>query len=116
MQWRPLLPKEGGLIQVDIGGHPPIPTGSKQSSGNLLFLAVFRFLNFRGHFEGLNEVFLGSCSASSEAVWLRKLLAGLFDLELEATCIWCDNQSCVKLSENPVFHDKSTSMSLQMSR
>jgi hypothetical protein len=60
MQWRPLLPKEGGLIQVDIGGHPPFPTGSKQFSGNfgnLLFLAVF---NFRGHFEGLNEGFLGS--------------------------------------------------------
>jgi hypothetical protein len=28
MQWIPLLPKGGGLIQVDIGGHPPIPTGS----------------------------------------------------------------------------------------
>jgi hypothetical protein len=59
-QWIPLLPKEGGLIQVDIGGHPPFPTGSKQFSGNfgnLLFLAVF---NFRGHFEGLNEGFLGS--------------------------------------------------------
>jgi hypothetical protein len=27
-QWRPFLPKEGGLIQVDIGGHPPIPVGS----------------------------------------------------------------------------------------
>jgi hypothetical protein len=25
----PLLPKEGGLIHVDIGGHPPFPTGSK---------------------------------------------------------------------------------------
>jgi hypothetical protein len=24
-QWGPLLPKGGGLIQVDIGGHPPIP-------------------------------------------------------------------------------------------
>jgi hypothetical protein len=60
MQWRPLLPKEGGLIHVDIGGHPRFPTGSKQFSGNfgnLLFLAVF---NFRGHFEGLNEVFSGS--------------------------------------------------------
>jgi hypothetical protein len=59
-QWRPLLPKEGGLIQVDIGGHPPFPNGSKQFSGhfgNLLFLAGF---HFRGHFEGLNEVFLRS--------------------------------------------------------
>jgi hypothetical protein len=27
MQWRTFLPKGGGLIQVDIGGHPPIPTG-----------------------------------------------------------------------------------------
>jgi hypothetical protein len=45
------------LIQVDIGGYPPIPTGIKQSSGNLLFLAGFRFLNFRGHFEGLNDIF-----------------------------------------------------------
>jgi hypothetical protein len=56
-QWRPLLPKEGGLIQVDIGGHPPFPNGSKQFSGhfgNLLFLAGF---NFRGHFEGPNEGF-----------------------------------------------------------
>jgi hypothetical protein len=55
-----ILPKEGGLIQVDIGCHPPFPTGSKQFSGNfgnLLFLKVF---NFRGHFEALNEGFLGS--------------------------------------------------------
>ena len=40
-------------------------------------------------------------------MWLRKLLSDLFDLQLDATCIYCDNQSCVKLSENPVFHDKS---------
>jgi hypothetical protein len=29
MQWIPLLPKEGGFIQVDIGGHPPFSAGSK---------------------------------------------------------------------------------------
>jgi hypothetical protein len=42
---------------VDIDGHPPFSTGSKQcfdNFGNLLFLAGF---NFRGHFEGLNEGF-----------------------------------------------------------
>ena len=48
-----------------------------------------------------------ACSTSCEAVWLRKLLYDLFDLQLDATCIYCDNQSCVKLSKNPVFHDKS---------
>jgi hypothetical protein len=45
------------VIQVDIGGHPPFPNGSKQFSvhfGNLLFLAGF---NFWGHFEGPNEGF-----------------------------------------------------------
>ena len=31
----------------------------------------------------------------------------IFDLPLDATCIHCDNQSCVKLSKNLVFHDKS---------
>jgi hypothetical protein len=35
--------------------------------------------------------------ASREAVWLLKLFAGLFDLELEPTLIYCDNQICVKL-------------------
>jgi hypothetical protein len=45
--------------------------------------------------------------ASCEAVWLRKLLAEIFDLELEPTLIHCDNQSCMKLTENLVFHDTS---------
>lgn len=40
-------------------------------------------------------------------MWLRKLLAGLFDQELETTVIYCDIQSYVKLSKNLVFHDRS---------
>jgi hypothetical protein len=47
---------------VDIGGHPPFPAGSKQLSSNfdnLLFLAVFRVLNFPSRFEALNNIFWG---------------------------------------------------------
>ena len=51
--------------------------------------------------------YVTTCSASCEEVWMRKLLFDLFDLQLDVTCIYCDNQSCVKLSKNPVFHDKS---------
>jgi hypothetical protein len=51
--------------------------------------------------------YIAACFASCEAIWLRKLLTGLFDLEMEATTILCDNRSCIKMTENPVFHDRS---------
>ena len=35
------------------------------------------------------------------------MLAGLFDEEIDVTDILCDNRSCIKMTENPVFHDKS---------
>ena len=44
---------------------------------------------------------------SCEALWLHKLLVGLFDHELDPMVIYCDNLSCVKLFENLVFHDRS---------
>ena len=51
--------------------------------------------------------YVTACLASCEAIWMQNLLSNLFDLHMDATCIHCDNHSCVKLSENPVFHDKS---------
>ena len=50
---------------------------------------------------------IAECSACSEAVWLRKMLAGLFGAKIDVTDILCDNQSCIKMTTNPVFHDKS---------
>ena len=47
------------------------------------------------------------CFASCEAIWLQKLLSGLFDLDMDSIVILCDNQSCMKITENPVFHDKT---------
>ena len=53
------------------------------------------------------------CSASYEAVCLRKLLSDLFDLQLDATCIYCDNQSYVKLSKKLMFHDNSKNIKIK---
>ena len=33
-------------------------------------------------------------------------MSSLFNLELDTTVILCNNQSCIKMTENPVFHDK----------
>jgi hypothetical protein len=51
--------------------------------------------------------YMATSLAACEALWLRKLLLGLFRQEIKATVIHCDNQSCINLSENPVFHDRS---------
>jgi hypothetical protein len=51
--------------------------------------------------------YIAACSASYKVIWLRKLLTGLFDLEMRATLILYDNQSCIKMTENHVFHDRS---------
>ena len=57
--------------------------------------------------------YVATCLASCEAVWLRKLLFDLFDLQLDAPCIYYDNQIFVNLSENPVFHDKSKHITIK---
>ena len=51
--------------------------------------------------------YIEACSSCSKVVWLRIFLIVLFDLELDVTCIFFHNQSCIKLSNNHVFHDKS---------
>ena len=38
---------------------------------------------------------------------MREILVGLFGQQVDPTVIYCDNKSCIKLSENPVFHDLS---------
>ena len=51
--------------------------------------------------------YIAASDACKEAVWLRKLLSDLFDGKLESTIIHCDNQSCIELSGNQMFHDRS---------
>eukprot|EP01018_Ginkgo_biloba_P035505 Gb_15114 [translate_table: standard] len=50
---------------------------------------------------------MAASQASCKVIWLRKLLVGLFGQQLQPTVIYWDNRSCIKLSENSVFHDRS---------
>jgi hypothetical protein len=57
--------------------------------------------------------YIETCSTSSKVVFFQKLLARLFDIVLEVTCIWCDNQSCENLSKKLVSHDKSNHITIR---
>jgi hypothetical protein len=47
------------------------------------------------------QEYIAAYSASCEAIWLWTLLTGLFELDMEATMILCDNHSCIKMTEEP---------------
>ena len=51
--------------------------------------------------------YIAASMVTCEAIWLQKLLVALFGQKVETTVIHYDNQSCIKLSKNPVFHDRS---------
>jgi hypothetical protein len=59
-QWRPLPHKERGLIQVDIGGHPPGP------NSNWLILTVFSSTCF-----SIMGTFLCNCGFCTSRVVLK---------------------------------------------
>jgi hypothetical protein len=51
--------------------------------------------------------YITTCEACTKAVWLRKQISGLFDQVPDSNIIYCDNQSCIRLSEHPMFHERS---------
>jgi hypothetical protein len=57
--------------------------------------------------------YMASNQAICEAILLHKFLVGLFGVQLRPTMIYCDNQSCIKLSGNLVFHDRSNHIEIQ---
>lgn len=50
---------------------------------------------------------MAASTVSCEAIWLRKLLLNLVKKRMEPTRTMCNNQSFIKLSKNPMFHDHS---------
>jgi hypothetical protein len=51
--------------------------------------------------------YIAASDAIKKAIWFRKLVSGLFGDKLEMTVVHYDNQSCIKLTENPIFHNRS---------
>jgi hypothetical protein len=57
--------------------------------------------------------YIAACDACMEALWFCKLVSGLFDQVLDSTMVYCDNHGCVKLSDNPVLHDRSKNIDIK---
>ena len=53
------------------------------------------------------------CATTCEAIWLRRLLQDVGEEKKEPTMIKCDNQSSIKLTNNPIFHARTKHVDAQ---
>jgi hypothetical protein len=53
------------------------------------------------------------CATTCEVVWLRRLLRDVGEEQRKATIIKCDNQSSIKLENNPVYHSRTKNVDTQ---
>ena len=51
--------------------------------------------------------YISAWEAACEIVWLRRILQDLGISQAEATSLFIDSQSAIKLAKNPVFHSKT---------
>ena len=53
------------------------------------------------------------CSATCEAIWLRRILEDVGETQNAPTVISCDNQSTIKLANNPIYHARTKHIETQ---
>jgi len=51
--------------------------------------------------------YMAACDAAKETVWLRRLMDGLKRRQEEPTPLYVDNQSTIRLIEDPTFHQRT---------
>ena len=54
-----------------------------------------------------------ACFAACEAVWLRRILGDMGAVQEQPTELLCDNQSCMAIAKNPVFHARTKHIEVQ---
>eukprot|EP00253_Pinus_taeda_P011386 PITA_11386 len=98
-----------GFTNVDWAGSSSEP---KSTSGGIFNLGsdVVSWYNRKQRSVALSSAeaeYMAASEAACEAIWMQKILVGLFGQRMDPIVIYCDNQICIKLFENPLFHDRS---------
>eukprot|EP00253_Pinus_taeda_P025058 PITA_25058 len=98
-----------GFTDADWAGSP---TDRKRTSGGIFNIGstAVSWYSRKQRSMALSSTeakYMAASLVACEAIWMRKILVGLFGSHLEPTVIYCDNQSSIKLSANPIFHDRS---------
>lgn len=98
-----------GFTDADWAGSPTDGKSTSRGVFSIGFIALSWYNRKERSvvLSSVEEEYMTASQATCEAIWMRKILVDLFSSHLDPTIIHCDNQSCIKISINPVFHDIS---------
>nr|KYP36446.1 Copia protein [Cajanus cajan] len=51
--------------------------------------------------------YISAAAAANQAIWLRKILLDVGQIQDEATIIWVDNKSAISIAKNPIQHGRT---------
>ncbi|KAK9927639.1 hypothetical protein M0R45_024815 [Rubus argutus] len=57
--------------------------------------------------------YVSASTATSQAVWLRRIIEDFGEKQKEATPLLCDNKSAIAMSKNPVYHSRAKHIALK---
>ena len=104
-----------GFTDADWAGSPTDRKSTSRGIFSIWSIAVSWYSTKHSSLalSSVEAEYMAASLAACEAIWIRKTLVGLFDSHLDPTVIYCDNQSCIKISVNPVFHDRSKQIDIR---
>ncbi|KAG6520408.1 hypothetical protein ZIOFF_017458 [Zingiber officinale] len=57
--------------------------------------------------------YISASVATSQAIWLRRILGDLGHHQIEGTVLYCDNKSAIAMAKNPVHHSRTRHIALK---
>ena len=57
--------------------------------------------------------YVAAAKATSQAIWLRRILEDIGEKQQEATILFCDNKSAISIAKNPVNHERTKHIAIK---
>jgi transposase InsO family protein len=57
--------------------------------------------------------YIAAAEATSQAIWLRRILEEMGEIQDESSIIYCDNKSTIAITKNPVHHSRTKHIAIK---
>jgi hypothetical protein len=60
-----------------------------------------------------NREYIAVAEVTSQAIWLRRILEEMGEIQDESSIIYCDNKSTIAITKNPLHHSRTKHIAIK---